>query len=162
MDLLGDGLLDDCLLVFLLSGPLLLLDLVLDLFQVVVDVLGVVQLLRFKIPFEHRDLQSVTELYFLVFYERTLVGRTLEVVVTFDGPVVLASVLLLPLNTDPGLVGAVGRLAFVHEGPKVSDNAGRVVEEHLPSNQLLLVLEIILLQPFGLSLEVVALSLIHI
>ena len=56
---------------FLKFGLLVLFhfDLFFDLFQIVINIFGVMQLLQFEISFEESNLQSVTEFYLLVFQE---------------------------------------------------------------------------------------------
>lgn len=155
MRLLGDGLLD---LATLVSADPLRLQLLLYYLEVVVDVLGVVQLLCFKVTFEERYLQSVTELYLLVFQHGALVQRTAEVGVAVDSAVVLASVRLVPLDTDPQLIAPLG-LALMLELSKVSHCSAAVVEQHFASYELLPVLQVESFEPFGLGLEVILLQL---
>jgi hypothetical protein len=65
VDLLSDGLLH--LRLFL--ALLLVLQLLLDLLDIVVNVLGVVELLDSEVSLEQRNLEPVAKLYLFVLYE---------------------------------------------------------------------------------------------
>lgn len=68
-----------------------------------------------------------------------MIVRTYEVTVAVHGAVVLAPSRLVPFDTDPQLSTALG-LALVLQLPEIPDSPAAVVEEHLPANELFLVL----------------------
>lgn len=81
--------------------PIPFLEFLLDQLQVIVDILGVMQLFCSEIPFEQGSFQSIPEFYLLVFDHGALVGRTGEVSEAIDSTIMLSPVGLVPLNTDP-------------------------------------------------------------
>lgn len=137
------------------------LEFLLDLLQIIVDILGVMQLFCSEIPLKQGSFQSIPKLYLLVFDHGALIGRTLEVLEAIDSTIMLSPVGLVPLNTDPKLVLAVSRKTLMLQLAKVPHNSTTVVEENLPSDQFLLAGQVVLLQSLCLSLKVKRLHLIH-
>lgn len=87
-----------CILVVLVIA---FFEFLFDLLQVIVDILGVMQLFCSEIPFEQSSFQPIPELDLLVFYHRALIGRTAEVLEVIHSAIMLSPVDLVPLNTDP-------------------------------------------------------------
>lgn len=77
------------------------LQFLLDLLQVIVDILGVMQLFCSEIPLKKGSFQSIPKLYLLVFDHGALIGRTLKVLEAIHSTIMLSPVGLVPLNTDP-------------------------------------------------------------
>lgn len=138
----------------------LFLQLLLHLLEVVVEILRVVQLLRPEVPLEQRSLQPVAELDLFVLDHRALVVRTGEVGVAVDRAVVLAAVGLVPLNADPQFILGVGGRALMLQGAEIPHNPTTVIEQYLPSFQLVPILQVIRLQSLSLGLEEERLDLV--
>lgn len=79
----------------------------LQLFEVIIYILGMMQFLCSEVTFEKGSFHSIPEFYLLVFDHRTLIGRTGEVLESIDSTIMLASVCLVPLNTNPEFILAV-------------------------------------------------------
>lgn len=77
------------------------LEFLFDLFQVIVDILGVMQLFCSEIPLEQGSFQPIAELYLLVFDHGALIGRTDEVLETIDSTIMFSPIGLVPLNANP-------------------------------------------------------------
>ena len=100
-----------------------MLEVLFDLLDVVVDVLGMVEFLNSEVSFEEGNLQPIAELYFLILDERALFVFTMEVAVAVDCTVVFSSIDFLPFHTYPQLSFAAGRLSLMDQGSEVSDGA---------------------------------------
>lgn len=100
-----------------------MLEVLFDLLDVVVDVLGMVEFLNSEVSFEQGNLQPIAELYFLILDERALFVFTMEVVVAVDCTVVFSSIYFLPFHTYPQLSFAAGRFSLMDQGSEVSDGA---------------------------------------
>jgi len=69
-----------------------MLEVLFDLLDVVVDVLGMVEFLNSEVSFEQGNLQPIAKLYFLILDERALFVFTMEVAVAVDCTVVFSSI----------------------------------------------------------------------
>jgi hypothetical protein len=102
--------------------------------------------LSFEVPFEKSGLKSISKLYFIVFDHRTLVLWALKVFISADSTVMFASTHFIPFNTDPQFF--LVRFASMQKWSKVPGNTTAIIEEYLPTDEIMLMIEIIDFESF--------------
>lgn len=93
-----------------------------------------------KVTLEKSDLQTIPELNFLVLQKRTLFFGTSKIFEAVYSTVVLSTILLFPLHSDPKLSFTARGFSWVEKRPEVPDDACRVVEEDFSADKIILML----------------------